>query len=308
MKATNLIKLTALFIAVVSLSLTGCKKNQNGANADPSSLQQLAADQNQYQNASDEAMNDVNNLLSQGSLKSTDQLPCNATIDSTTIQNDSITLHITYNGLSCNGKKFRTGQVDIKHRVGMHWGEQGAAVIVTFINFKVTKVANNKTITLNGTRTHQNVSGGHLWMLGNTRTSIVYKTWGSMSILFDDNTTRNWNVARQQTYTGVLTNLILTVDGFGQSGTYTGLVVWGVNRQGENFYSQIQQSVVYKQTCDWDPVSGIQLHSIPGDNKSALVTFGYNSNNQPIGTGECPTKYKVDWTKNNQSGTVYLWL
>ena len=308
MKASKLIKLTALFLAVAGFALTGCNKNKDNGNEDPSNIQQLAKDENQFQAASDEAMNDVNLVLSTGNLKATDQLPCNATIDSTAVANDSITIYITYNGYNCNQTKFRTGKVEFKKHVGMQWGQPGATVIVKHINFHITKVSTGKSITLNGIKTHQNVSGGHFWMLGNTLTSIVHKTWGAMTVTFDDSTTRVWNVARQKTYTGVLTNLVLTVDGFGQAGENSNLVVWGVNRQGNEFYTKVQQSLVYKQTCDWDPCAGIKLHTIPSDGKSALVTFGYNSNNEPIGPTECPAKYKLDWTKNGHSGTVYFWL
>ena len=157
MKTRNLIRLMALLIVVIGFSVTGCKKDKtDNSSVDPTSLQQLANDENQVQNASDEAMNDVNLLLSAGTLKSTENLPCHATIDSTII-NDTITKRITYNGLNCNGTRYRTGQVEIKKRVGTHWFQAGATVTVKHINFTITKVSNQKTITLNGTKTHQNV-------------------------------------------------------------------------------------------------------------------------------------------------------
>ena len=102
--------------------------------------------------------------------------------------------------------------------------------------------------------------------------------------------------------------LVLTVDGFGSSGNYNKLVHWGVNRHGEQFYTQINQPVVFRQICDWDPCAGIEAISIPGLNKGATLTFGYNNQNQPITGDECPTKFKVDWYFANQSGTVYLFL
>ena len=307
MKTRSLIRFTALLIVVTGLAFTGCKKDKNSdSSTDTSSLQKLATDENQVQNASDEAINDVNAFLSGGSLKSTESVPCHATVDSTSIVNDTITYHITYNGLNCSGTRLRTGQVEIKKKVGTHWYQAGATVIIKHINFTITKVATGKTITLNGTKTHQNVTGGLLWQLGNGVTSIVHKTWGLETVTFTDNTTRIWNIARQKTYTGTTGQYILTLDGFGSTGSYNNLVVWGTNRQGEDFYTQITQSVVLRQTCDWDPCSGIKIHQIPSDSKSATLTFGYDSNNQPITGTECPTKYKLDWQKHNHSGTIYL--
>lgn len=127
-----------------------------------------------------------------------------------------------------------------------------------------------------------------------------------MQASFDNGTSRSWNVARQLTYTGTPGQIVLSIDGFGSSGEFQNLVVWGTNRQGEEFYTQIVQSVVCRQACDWDPVSGIKIHQIPADSKSATITFGFDSNNQPVTGSDCPTRYRIDWQKNNQSGTSYL--
>ncbi|MEI6435611.1 MAG: hypothetical protein WCP32_12255 [Bacteroidota bacterium] len=308
MKTKNLFHFAILLIAIMGLTVSGCKKDKKDTTFDSTSLQQLSNDEASVQNASDEAMNDVDLFLATTNTKSTEALPCDATLDSVRVVNDTITKYITYNGFNCNHSRFRTGKVQISKLVNTPWSQAGAMVIVKHINFTIRKVSNNKTITINGIKTHQNVTGGALWQLGNGVTSIVHKTWGNETITFNDNTTRSWQVARQKTFTGTPGEIILTLDGFGNEGGYANLVVWGVNRHGENFYTQIPQSLVLRQSCDWDPVSGVKIHQIPSDSKSATLTFGYNSNNQPISGSECPTKFKVDWQKNNQSGTVYLWL
>lgn len=310
MKTTNLFRLTFLILAITGLSLTGCKKDKNSdPSTDSSSLQQLANDEQNVEAVTDETMNDVNNILSGGNLKSTENIPCGATVDSTGVVNDSITIYITYNGLNCNGTRYRTGQVEIRKQVGTHWYQQGATVMVRHINFSITRVSNQKTIVINSVKVHKNVSGGVIWQLGNSISTVVYSTTGHMNVTFDDGNTRIWNVARMKTYTGTPpTNLIMTINGFGSAGGYDNLVVWGVNRQEEEFYTQIIQPVVHRKVCDWDPCIGIKKHFIPSDSKSATLTFGYDNNNQPITGDECPTKYKVDWQKNNHSGTVYLLL
>jgi hypothetical protein len=311
MKSTKLFRLIFMTLALIGLSLAGCEKDKNHEpSADSSSLQQLSADEESLSSAMDESMNEVNSLLSGGNLKSTTQLPCNATIDSTAVINDSITIYITYNGLNCMGNRYRSGKVEIKKQVGTRWYQQGATIIVKHINFTITKMKNQKVITLNGVKTYQNVSGGLFWQLGPDLTTIVHRIWGYVNITFnnDNGTTKTWNIARQNTYSGSLPdNLSLTSDGFGSADGYDNLVAWGVNRNGENFYTQIIQPVIRCQNCDWDPLSGIKKHSVPAGSKSATLTFGYNSNNEPV-VNECPTKYKVDWQKNNNSGTVYLWL
>jgi len=307
MKTKKFAWLSFLLIAVLGLTLGGCQKEKNkDSNADSSSLQQLSKDEENIQYASDEAMNDANQVLSGNFLKTTQFWPCNATIDSTGVVNDTITFYITYNGPNCNGRLYRTGQVEIKKKVGTRWIQPGATVIVKFINLTITKVATGKSLILNGTRTFQNVSGGHLMMLGNGLDALVHRIWGSVQATFDDNTTRIWNIARQRTFTGSMGALVMTIDGFGTDGGYPNLVCWGTNRHGENFYTQITLSVVHKESCGFDPCSGIKIFQIPSDNKSATITFGYNDQNEPISGNECPTRYRVDWVRNSHSGTLYL--
>ena len=296
-------------LAIVTISFTACKKDKiDNGNNDPASLVQLSTDENNMEAVTDDVMNDMEGVLASGNMKSTESLPCNATIDSTSVMNDTITIHITYNGLNCNGTRTRTGVVEIRKRVGTHWGQQGAAVNFRYLNFMVTKVATQKSIILNGSKTYENVSGGFVWQVGNAITSLVKKVHGTMSITFDNGTSRTWNVARQLTYSGSQGALLLTIDGFGSAGGYSNLVTWGINRHGEDFFTQINESVVHKQACGWDPISGIKVHQIPGKSKTATITFGYNSNNEPITEGECPTRYRIDWTNGTHSGTEYLEL
>lgn len=311
MKTKNLIQLAFILVSALSIALTSCKKDDlDTGNANPDELKQLSADENYVESIMNDAISDVSSVMSNngGNLKSTEWLPCNATIDSLAVVNDTVTVYITYNGLNCNGTRNRTGKIEIKKKVGTHWEQAGATVVYKYINFTVTRLANNSTVTLNGTKNFVNVNGGHRWQVGSTIDSFVERVSGNMQASFDNGTSRTWNVARQVTYTGTAGQLILTVDGLGTSGEYQNLAVWGTNRQGEEFFTQITQSVIHRQACEWDPVSGIKIHQIPSDNKSATITFGYNDNNEPIVGDECPTRYRVDWQRNNQSGTAYLTL
>jgi hypothetical protein len=309
MKTKILFQLTVIFAFSIAFTLSSCKKdNLDKGKADPTSMEQLSADENNVENIMNDATSDITSVMSNNgsNLKSTEWIPCNATVDSVAAVNDTVIIHITYNGLNCNGTRSRTGVIEIRKQVGTHWGQAGATVIYKYINFTVTRVSNNKTVILNGTKTFVNVNGGHRWQVGSIINSYVERISGSMQASFDNGTSRSWNVARQLTYTGTPGHFIQTTDGFGSTNNYQNLVVWGINRQGEDFFTQIEQSVVCKQTCLWDPCSGIKIHQIPGDNKSATITFGYDSNNQPVTGDECPTRYRVDWQKNNNSGTSYL--
>jgi len=309
MKTKKIFRLGFLLIGLLALIATGCKKDTttNKKNSDTATLQQLTKDENNVSNVSDDASNDANAVLSGvTTLKITGPWLCNVTVDSTSIINDTITYYLTYNGLNCSGNLLRTGKQEIRKKAGTFWGQAGTVVITKLIDFHITHVYSGKTLVLNGTRTFENVSGGFIWQLGSGVTSVVHRVTGTMLATFDDGTTRTWNIARQQVYTGTLTQLVLTTDGFGTADGYNNLVTWGISRNGEQFYTQVTQSVVHRQACNWNPVSGIMIHQVPSDNKSATVTYGYDDNNLPVTGDNCPTRYRVDWVKNGFSGTMFL--
>lgn len=311
---THLLKTASLIIAAMALSLTSCKKETiETQDTDTKTIKQLSVDENLVDQAVDETIQDVESGQGNGTsgLKSAEvfgQPPCNVDIDTVVnLQTDTVKLVYTYHGVNCQGTRDRSGVIEVSKKIGTHWIQAGATLRIRYINFTVTRLADSSTLVFNGLRSHTNVSGGVIpQLLAGTVSSIVHRTSGDMQITFSDGTTRIWSMARQRTYTGTAQNLLCTIEGFGSQGTYQNLVCWGLNRNGEQFYSQIQQSLVLSQTCNWEPVSGVKKNEIPSVSKSATITFGYNSNNEPIVPGECPTRFKVDWVNGNQSGTFYL--
>lgn len=310
MKTKNLFRFGFLMIAVIMFILAGCSKEKTTTTgtSQTESLQQLSNDENNVANASNRASNDAEAVLSQQKLKSTESGPCNTTITIGGVVDDTISVDIYYHGADCDNTVIRSGHVIIKKKYDQDFGEAGAMVILTMNNFTVTKISTGKSLTLNGSKYFENVSGHYLYELGldSTVTSVVLREWGAITATFDDNTSKVWSLARQGTYTGSLIQLVITEDGFGSAGGYSNLVMWGINRNGEQFYSSITQSVVFKQVCNFNPCSGIIVHEIPGANKSATVTYGYDSNNNPITNGDCPTRYRVDWVIKDKSGIFFL--
>jgi|WetSurMetagenome_2_1015567.scaffolds.fasta_scaffold122304_2 hypothetical protein len=307
MKTRNLIKLSAMLLAVVAITVAGCKKDDKDKTPDTASMDQLAVDQNNIETSIDEATRDIDGVFA-SHLKSSNfdhRMPCNVTIDSAAIANDTITLYLVYNGLNCNGKLNRTGKIEVKKRLSERWGEPNSSVAVKFIDYTVTRVSNSKSITLNGNKLFTNVSGGFIFLVGTLQDSAVYRTTASLQATFDDGSVRNWNVARLTTFTGEQDSLLMTIEGLGTSGSYNNIVMWGTNRESNEFFTCITTPVVHKQACGWDPCSGVKVHTIPATATIVTVTFGYNDNNEPITGNDCPTRYRIDWTKNGQSGTIY---
>ena len=312
MKKYNFLKLGLVLFLAIGMVISGCKKEEETPEPDPqkgsTSVQEVSTDDNYQQKVTDEIFQDVESVMSAGNQRSIDWLPCNATIDSANVVNDTVTYYITYHGLNCEETLYRTGQVRVHRHVNENWMMQGATVIIEIINFNVIHVQTQYSITINGTQTHTNVTGGLLVQLGFVLTEVIHKTTGFMTIQFDDNTNRTWNIARRMLYTGTLGDFTVAMDGFGLVGSYSNVVTWGVSRSGDQFYISTPQSVVITQACNWNPVSGIETIDIPSSTTGATLTFGYDENNQPIEPGNCPSKYKMDWYYNGYSGTIFLWL
>jgi translation initiation factor IF-1 len=310
MKTKNFFISGFLMSLLMIFVLAGCSKDKTTSTTttNTESMQQLTADENNVTNASDQALNDAEAVLSQGALKSTETDPCNTTITTSGVVNDTITKDIFYHGADCRNKHDRSGHVLIKRKFNQSWGAQGATVLVILQNFSTTKIPNGKTIILNGTKHFENFSGHYLYELGldSNVTSVVHRVWGNITATFENNTSKVWSIDRQNTYTGSLINLVMTEDGLGSADNFNNLTIWGTDRNNEQFYSSITTSVVYRQACDFDPCSGIMVHQIPVASKIATTTFGYDSNNNLITNGDCPTRYKVDWTVGNKSGTFFL--
>ncbi len=264
MKTNNLYR-AILMIAIITIAFS-CKKNTTDS-ADGSTatdLQTQADDQSQISNE-DEILNDDanaalysqpavsgNSIITEGSAsiavnsvsQSTTDVPppiCDATIalDSTA---DARTLTITYNGQSCWGNRTRSGTVVISIPKNTFWKEAGAAVTVSIQNLKITRLRDMKSITLNGTKTYTNVSGGKITDLPNL-TSVTHTITGTLTISFDNNTQRVWNVAKQRVFT-YDNGLVITTTGTHSDDSNSGIAEWGTNRFGVGFASLITQPKV----------------------------------------------------------------
>ena len=55
--------------------------------------------------------------------------------------------------------RIRSGQIKVQLTNGAYWGQQGAVLTLTYINYKVLYKATNTFIRFNGTKTLTNVNG-----------------------------------------------------------------------------------------------------------------------------------------------------
>jgi hypothetical protein len=155
-------------------------------------------------------------------------------------------------------------------------------------------MSDKKSITLNGTRSFTNVSGGSLIDLANLG-SITHTLTDNFTITFADNLTRTWQTAKQRVYT-YNDGIVLTTTGTHSDGTYNNIAVWGTNRFGTTFESLITVPKVFRQDCDFRLVSG-QNQILTSDSLNATITYGLDQSGAPTG---CPGNgnyyFEVVWS------------
>jgi hypothetical protein len=194
------------------------------------------------------------------------------------------TITITYNGKTADSLRTRTGSIVISIAQGIQWSNAGAVVTVNFNSLAITRLADNKTITFNGTHTYTNVSGGSLASLTSDAAAPITHTITSsnMSITFDNGTTRNWSVARQRvfSYNG---GIVITQTGTYSTGTLQGISEWGTNRFGNSFTAQIASPLVVSQSCGFQLTSGTHVLT----NTAGVLTLTYGLNASGTATS-CP--------------------
>lgn len=308
----NKVRLVAFATLFLTIAFTACKKNDDTSSTPSSNsltdtqVQTHNDDQSRVGGEVDAIANDAN-LAVEGSAgfggrldgaSGVQTLICGATTVVDTVSNPR-TITVTYNGLNCTQTETRTGTVVFSLPQGKHWRDSGAVLTVQITNLKITRVRDNKSITINGTHLITNVSGGKLSELPNLGRPIIHTvTSSNMSVTFDDNTQRTWQVARQRTFT-YNNGVVITTTGLHTEGATSGITEWGTTRFGTSFATAIKQPLVIREDCSFRLVSGQLQHS--GAFGSADVTFGLDVSGNPV---SCPSGtyfMKIVITRTGQS-------
>ncbi len=279
----------SLFAIIISAAFlfASCQKDTDTQEEDFTTQSTTHSDdQSRFSNESDAVANDVLSEVEaaasfSGRPGDVQTLICNATVTVDTVSNPR-TVTIVYNGANCFGNVTRTGTVVVSMAQGVRWKNAGAVINVSFQNLRITRVSDNKSITINGTQSHTNVTGGLLINLPQLNTITHTITSSNMSVTFDNGLQRTWQVARQRTFT-YSNGVTVTVTGTHTEGNQTGVAEWGTNRFGNTFTTAITQPLVMKQDCSFRLGSGQVKHTTSQFN--SVVTFGLNASGAPT---SCP--------------------
>lgn len=303
----HLSRVSLVMLTGITLMFTACQKDNDPSseNETDSQITLQADDESRVSSELDAVTTDAALLLeadpaTSGDNSVLDELICDASVALNTGTNP-MTLTITYNGGYCSATRSRTGKVILSIAQGVKWKEAGAAVNVEFQDLKITRKSDQKSITINGTKTYANVSGGLLAHLA-TAGSITHKiTSSGLSIKFDNGTAREWQVARQYLFT-YSNGIVISISGLHSEGNVDGIVDWGTNRFGNPFTTSISSALVIKQDCNFRITGGVVTHTTPAYN--ATATFGLNANGAAASCpGDGKYYYKLQATGTN-GGTL----
>jgi len=311
----NRIVLSVITLYFISLFASSCKKQTNEAELD-AKVQQHNTDAGNYKSELDQADNDINNSLSNTGLgKEGGSSPlCGVTIDTSSISQKYIVYNFDGVTPCFSPSRTRSGKIKVQLTSGKRWGDVGSVITETFINYKVVRLSDNKSITLNGVKTYKNVNGNNWlgYLLGTTSLKFQERAL-NIQVTFENGSTATWNSARtaelkytpvnadpkiKYAYTTFKSNGDTTINGINN------VESWGVNRFGENFTSYYNAPIVSNDYCGLSRFnSGELVYKI--QNNDFMFTLGLDQNGIPT-TLNCAYGFKVTWTVGGNSKSVIL--
>ena len=298
----------------LALSFSSCKRVKELL--DPN-IEQHNEDSNDLKTEMDQIDDDINNVINDmpgfGKTDETGQTfssaMCGASIDTSEI--DQNILYFNFDGTTpCfSPSRTRSGQIKVELTGGDHWYEAGAELTQTFIDYKITRLSDDRSVEFDGTRTLENVNGYDWWefLLGNQ--TILYRArMVGMDVTFDNNQTALWSTARTAqwaympnandpdipvAYLTFTANGDTTIDGHANTDS------WGVNRYGSDFVSYLNSAITSNSYCGyWRPILGELIHEV--DNNEYSLTLGVDQDGN-ASTLDCAYGFKVAWDINGEA-------
>lgn len=311
MKTNKFIYSLALIVLSGSLLFTSCKKQKAFKSEDG----QTSEDNRTAQSENDNAINDVNQVISDNTLlhgkTSSPQTIASVlgTICGMTVDTNGMhlgTVKLNYNGTTCSNRT-RTGSIRLTIRnyaSGVRWKNVGAVLQVDYLAYKITRASDGKSVELNGSQDITNNTGGtwyDLFFLG--QASLSHQVTGTnLNVTFADSkgtSTAVYNIHRKFTYTRPSGILTCTGEGIGSSNGINNLENYGTTRDGDSFTSEVRTPIVWNWTCGWwAPIQGDVNIKVNDKYFDLKVLFGVDAsgNAVTVGANQCPYGFKVEWT------------
>jgi hypothetical protein len=306
----------AAIIVTTCLLFNACKKKEKDPEPETATVEESGQSSSDSRSAIDEndnAVNDINTtigdytkLMGKGTTAAGASTVCGMIVDTTGMSTGSITLN--YNGATCLNRT-RTGTIKlaiVNYTAGVRWKHAGAVVRIEYVNYKVARASDGKSIMLNGVQNLMNNSGGTWWDLYLTPNYLLITsiTGTNLKATFEDGKTATYNINRKFTYTYPNNVLTCMGEGVGTSGNLLYLENYGTTRDGDAFTSQVSTPIKWNLTCGpWAPIQGVVNVKVASKNFDLKCIFGVDQagNVVTVGANQCPYGWKLEWTVNNKT-------
>ncbi len=293
---------------MASSIVTSCKKREKEIAMDEET-KQFNEDANDIKSESDNVDNDINSSINNTSIggrtsASYSSELCGVTIDSSQIANKILFYNFDGTTPCFSPSRTRGGQIKVELVNGNSWKDAGAVLKLTYVNFKITKLSNNKSIQFNGVKTLKNVNGINWFTFLTSASNFKFQERAlNVNVTFENGDQAIWNSARITTWDYIAANVTpgipygyvkFTSNGDTIRNNVSNTDSWGTNRNGQIFHTYYQSPWVSNSYCGfWRPVSGSLSHQVGIYNLG--LQLGVNQNGDPS-TLSCAYGYKVSWT------------
>lgn len=299
-----------VIVALASTVFFSCKKKEENKPLD-NNLKQFYQESNDIKSESDIVNNDINSSIKDtriggrvGATYSSDL--CGVTIDTSQLANKILIYNFDGVTPCFSPSRTRSGQIKAELINGNNWSDMGAVLKVSYINYKVTRLSDNKTIMFNGVKTLKNITGVDWLSFFFSNANFQFQERAlNIQITLNNNTQAVWNTARLTTWDYVQANAApgipyayvkftttgdTTINGIQNSDS------WGTNQFNQPFSISFQSPWVSNTYCGLlRPNSGV-INLQAGPNAASL-TLGVDQSGNPS-TLSCAYGYKVTWTPN----------
>lgn len=317
MKNNKIIFGLSILSLCTALLFTNCKKKDD-KKTDPVTADetgQSTSDSREAQSENDAAVNDINDVVGSDSKLSgkgadaqgvTGSI-CGLTVDSA-LSNTGV-IKLNYNGTTCNNRT-RTGSIRLtlqNYAGGARWKNIGAVIKVDYLNYKITRASDQKSIMFNGSQNLTNVSGGtwlNLLFFKNQASLVSTVTGTNLAVTWQDGKTAVYNINRKITYSIPGNILTCQAEGIGSNSNLTNLENYGTTRDGDAFTSQVTTPIIWNITCGpGAPIQGGLNMKVASKNFDLVCLYGVDTGGNPItvGSNQCPFGWKLQWTFNSVS-------
>lgn len=281
-------------------------------------MKQFNEDSNELKGHLDQTDRDINDALSdigfgknETGLSVSSSALCGCLIDTSAISQNI--LYFNFDGVTpCFSPSItRSGQVKVELINGTSWHQAGAVIRQTFIDYKLTRLSDNRSVEFDGDKTLRNINGNDWLGFFLSYSTLSYQERAlNIDVTFEDGSTALWNSARVTEWGYVQANSVpgiqtpfITFRATGDTAMGGNAITdsWGVNRFGQDFVTYYNEEIRSNTYCGlWRPVAGELVHTVNGD--IYTLTLGVDQNGNPS-SANCAYGFEVSWDVNGTANS-----